>query len=466
MNTHAFPYQLAQEAILPGRYADAIDLLRPLSANNDPDAQFLHAYLHFWDDSLSRIEALDRMTYLANTGHAEANYILAICPDLSPGYQFSLPKRDEQLNRLKMAADAGSVYAMTDLAQCHIEGLFNNSSYEKARTLLDAAIERDIPGRRYPKSHFLIGCMKIYGVGGKVSTDAGLRHLAWDYLEHVPLFSNIMSIGIEMLKKSEVDFALPNRIKLRKRLDSAIERYEQIAKGIHSKNTPQWESFAHLHCIRTLHYNLIDSDFDAYSDFVFDHFIYPDRREVILKWNGATTVDVNGRKLLEYYTSLFKDFDVIRDRYSVSQIKQVLERQHITGGMFWSSMSVIFNPHLNTTVEDAVNCIQAMAGLYESLFQEEDFKEIGHKWLRNIFPRRSYGRKFNREELKYIELAFVDVMVQVLNMDSLDSQKAAIYGLEQYPQGNTILQKYIEEHPGHPAWIIEYARDAIEGRVL
>jgi|GEM_PF-2941529 len=465
MTTHAFPYQLAQEAILLGRYADAIDLLKPLSQNDHPDAQFLHAYLHFWDDDLSRIEALDRMTYLANTGHAEANYILAICPDLSPGYQFSLPKRDEQLNRLKMAAELGSVYALTDLAQCHIEGLFNNSSLETARRLLDEAIEEDIPGRRYPKSHFLIGCMKIRGVGGKVSTDAGLRHLTWGYLEHMPLFSNILNIGIEMLKRSGVDFALPDRKNLRWQLDSAIERYEKVAQEIHSKNTPQWESFVHLHCIRTLHYDLREADFDAYSDFVFDHYIYPDRRDVILGWNGGTTADVNGQKLLKYYTCLFKDFDVIRDRYSVAQIKQMLDRQHITGSIFWTSMSVIFNPHLNTTVDDAVDCIQAMVGLYESIFLEQNFKEIGHNWLRHIFPRRSYGRKFNREEMEYIDLAFVDMMAQVLNMDSLDCQKAAIYGLERYSQGDKILQQYILDHPDHPVWIIEYARNALEGNV-
>src|SRR5688572_20334495 len=91
MKNPKFPLQLAKEAILLHRYQEAVHLLKPLSKIGIADAMFMHGYLHFWDDELSQPEAIRLITDAANSGHAEANYILAVCPDLTPGYIFQTP---------------------------------------------------------------------------------------------------------------------------------------------------------------------------------------------------------------------------------------------------------------------------------------------------------------------------------------------------------------------------------------
>ena len=141
MKTHAFPIQLAKESILLEKYTDAIALIKPLSkAQADVDAQFLHAYLHFWDDDLSRQVAIQKLKQLAEADHPEANYILAVCPDLIPAYDFVLPQTEQQQYYLQRAADLGSAAGITDLAQCYLEGIGFEQDRDKAKELLTPSL--------------------------------------------------------------------------------------------------------------------------------------------------------------------------------------------------------------------------------------------------------------------------------------------------------------------------------------
>ncbi len=176
MKTYAFPLQLAREAIFLARYGDALKLLKPLSAAGDRDAQFLHSYLHFWDDDLPRTAAVELMQSAADHGHVEANYVLAVCPDLSPGYHFTLPTTEESMSRLRFAAEQGSVHAQTDLAQCYVVGAGVVQDTQQARELLQATYQQQIQDRRLsrhvlPKTCLLLARMLLDSSGGEQSVE-------------------------------------------------------------------------------------------------------------------------------------------------------------------------------------------------------------------------------------------------------------------------------------------------------
>jgi len=465
MKTHAFPYQLAQEAILLGRYADAIDLLKPLSQNDDPDAQFLHAYLHFWDDNLSRIEALDRMTYLANTGHAEANYILAICPDLSPGYQFSLPKRDEQLNRLKMAAELGSVYAMTDLAQCHIEGLFNHSDLTIARQLLEKAFELDSNYHHNVKNHFLYGVILVSNPTNDEDIQTGISNL-WksghSSLKYPLLASSAITFGLNILRSVIPDSTQSGGVHFLKVQNKLIERFERIFDEIHSSNKPQWQNYLYRYCTSNIHYDLQNSDFDNLTDFVFDHYIHLPQD---VSWVTYSEIDYNPVELLRYYTELFKNPDFLLERYSNNQVIHGLER--ISYKSHRSISRLIFGAYVDTNIDDAIVCIYAIESLFANLLHKPFMSNICYEWWRNYNKWREKQSKYTLDEMAQIQKAELKTILQILNLNSLNCQKSAICGIRQinFAGKAEILQKYIDDHPDHPAWILEYARAGIEGRV-
>lgn len=466
MKKHAFPLQLAQEAILLGRYSDAIELLSPLSEDdNNPEAQFLHAYLHFWDDNLSREQALDHMTYLANSGHAEANYILATCPDLSPSYQFSLPQRSEQLKHLKTAADLGSVYALTDLAQCYIKGLVTNPDLVKARQLLDQATKRMSPRAGYAKTHFLLGVMQIGGLGGEVETSEGLQKFplcGYGQLKNTLMMKGVISFGIDVLKKTEVNCVHPfNRTRHRRSLNRWIEQFEKLGDEEDIPGNPQWRSF--LHVRENPFYDLQDADFDTYTGFVFDHNSYEYRRIEGMRCN------FNARELLAYYIKLFQNPTCLLERYSVEQIKMGLELLNTRSiHHHWMASSLMENPHLNTTLEDTLTCIRSMASLFEHLFHKPEFADVGHKWWGFFAIGLSWTGKYTKEEGAIISQIHFETVVEVLMMNSLDCQKSAISGISwiKHPEKEAVLRQYLDDNPEHPAWIREYAEAAIEGKIL
>lgn len=463
MKIHAFPLQLAQEAILLGLYSDAIELLRPLSEDdNNPDAQFLHAYLHFWDDNLSREQALDHMTYLANSGHAEANYILATCPDLSPGYKFSLPQRNEQLNHLKTAADLGSIYALTDLAQCHIEGIVTNPNLVNARQLLEQVSDQDYSIRGYPKAYLLLAKLLIADNRLEQDLETGLRYIARASSgEHDRYVSIALQYALELLNQ-------PGRLSpdLRVAVQELLDRTPDKMNLFHH---PQWKSYLRHYCRFNIKYDLYNAGFDTFTDFVFDHYPVYWQDEKHLRWDEFADIRFNARQLVHYYTELFQNPAFLVERFSEEQIKQGLRMDRIPGRTIYR---ILDTPEI--IPQDIENFIRSMSGLFEQLFTDMTYGGLCFMWWEVGFGdcggRNSVSGKlnFNDADRQGIRRAELETMIKIITLEPLPIQQSAIHGFghSPYPEKEPILRQYLEDNPEHPAWIREYALAAIEGKIM
>lgn len=462
MKKHAFPLQLAKEAILLGKYPEALSLIKPLSNNlKNLDARFLTAYLHFWDDDLDRLQAIDLMTKVAESGHAEANYIIAVCPDLYPGYEFKFPPDDKHFNQLKRAANLGSEAAQTDLAQCYLEGIAVKQDEVKARELLLQAYESVKRDKYYPKTCYLLGKMSLYDIDGKFDFEA-MRILArcQDAYDD-PFAIEAMRLGIEVARKEKGDCT------------RVITMFEEGLEKITSQPILLWQSFLRYYCLKTLIYDLRDADFDAYSDFVFDHFPRLWRDRDSFRWDRHTEVIFNSSQLSRFYTQLFQNPAFLIDRYSYDQIEQGLGMQGIRGWANWTIGCAMRNQ--NTSVDEEEACIRSMYGLFVHLFAKAGFTEIGFMWWdigygacsdRHTDPK-PVMRILTEEDRQKLIAANFETMVRVLNLKSRACQKAAIHGLghSSHPDKEKVLRQYLDDNPDLLDWLRSYVMAAIGGRV-
>lgn len=466
MKTHAFPIQFAKEAILREQYTTALDVLKPLSRPQaNLEAQFLHAYLHFWDDNLSRLEAIQQLERIAEQGHAEANYILAICPDLEAGYQFTLPTNAKQFDYLQRAVDAGSIYALADLAECHLTGIIENGDLQDLRTRLLKAFEMMSDRKRYPKLRFYLGKMLIEGLGGAVEIEKGIR-TSGGYTKNENQHYVLESINLAIETLVNLDGAFPNS-------DGILTNFKKNRDNLSPISQPLWLSYLHDYCRRTLAYDLRDADFDTYCDFVFDHYVNLRHDFKTKRWDYYAEVTFDAQKLLHFYIELFHNSLSLQKRYSINQIVQGFGSKGIRGWNDWTVGCVMAHP--DTVVDDVVTCIQSMGRLFEDLFRRTDFLSTGFMWWDIGYGSCGYDgigrqkpREYSEEDIKRINQKNFLVMVEVLNMDSLHCQKAAIHGLghSKHYEKELVLLEYLDTNPDLPASLREYALDAIKGRIM
>lgn len=457
MKTHAFPLQLAKEAILLGKYTEAINILKPLSnSQSNLDAQFLHAFLHFFDDDLNRLDAIDLLREAADKGHKEANYVLAACPNLTPGYTFELPQNNEQLQYLQKAADSGSNAAMTDLAECYLIGVLVAENCAQAGDLLDSI---DFKAPVYPKTYLLLAKSKLeqHNLTEAVKL---LRASTYHFIDrYVAIVAELDLQTIEKLQNDEPT----------KDFQRDIEAFEEMLTQLSEKSRPQWESYLHHYCQSTFEYDLRDANFDAFCDFIFDHHPQSWRNRDKFRWSQHAKVMFHANEIVRFYTELFQNPGFLQERYSDEQIIQGFDMNGMRGSAHWTIGCVMW--HESTTVEEAEACIHAMYDLFVHLFSKAVFIEVGFMWwdigygacghssLKNML------REATEEEKHRLRQATFDTQVRVLKLKGYENQKAAIHGLghSSHPDKEKVLRNYLDENPDLPAWLRDYAIGAIEG---
>lgn len=469
MKKHAFPLQLAKEAILLGRYPEAVSLLQPLSANGIRDAQFLYAYLHFWDDRLSRIAAVNLMTTAARWGHSEANYILAACPDLLPGYTFTPPETQTQFEYLRKAHELGSDFAAADMAECYLQGNHVEPNPEVARKLLEPNFERGKSHRLLSKTCYLLGRMELLGIGGETNIGEGIRKLHYSVINHsAPHTSDgsYASDAIEFLKSHAAH--LPD-------VDLEALLRELVEHHANQKHVPMWERFLHHYCANSLEYDLRTVGIDAFMDFVFDHYPRLWRDREVFHWERQARVTFSPPEVVRLYTEMFQNAHLIAERYSADQIEQGIGMSGIRGWANWTIGCVLTDA--STLLDDAVACIHAMYELFEQLFSKADFENIGYMWWDIGYGACSHGSREDlavnkrewTEEVRYqLSQATFETMVRVLSHPHMRCQEAAIHGLghSHHPEKKQVLERYLENNPNIPLRLREYTLAAMRGEIM
>ena len=460
MKTHAFPIQLTKEAILLEKYSDALTLLKPLSATNHPEAQFLHAYLHFWDDDLNQADAIQLMNDLADANHTEANYVLAACPDLVPPYTFNAPDTQIAFERIAHASEAGSDFALTDLAECYLHGNFVEQDIEKARQLLETVFRRVERNNYHSKNCYLLGQVLVQ-TGDKANLKEAIHMLVRSVYSEDGLYSRKALSLIQSYTSDIKDIISADGIKqIEQELAQQVEKLPSV-----------WQRFLRHYCLKTLEYDLRGISVDTFMDFVFDHWprLPAWRDQKWDEWYRQAKVIFSPPEILKLYTEMFQSANLIAERYSPTHIKQGLNP--IRGN--WTLGCVLSDE--NSSVEDGEACIRAMYDLFVHLFQRADFVTTGYMWwdigyggcddnLRLKLKAQKHKR--SPEKRQRLLQATFETQVRVLQMKNLDCQEAALHGLQHYdhPDTQEALRQYLRDNPDLPSSHREYALGIIKDK--
>jgi hypothetical protein len=468
MKNPKFPLQLAKEAILLQRYWDAVRLVKPLSRNGNVDAQFLHGYLYFWDDDLDRSDAINLIHTAANAGHAEANYILAVCPDLMPGYAFQLPTNEQQIRHLQRAVAYGSDAAHIDLAQCYLEGIYVAQDTNLARELLAEAYERGIRYQNYPKCCFLLGRMLLDGVGGEQNIDEGLRALArCQYRFGDPFAVAALELFLDTIRNEKYAISASSQESLR-------EEFEPNLEQLRSTTIPRWQHYIEYQCLNTLTYDLVDTDLDGFVSFLFEHFDQPKNDRAAFQWDYSAEVIFDARQIIQHYIALFNEPTFLLEHYTRDEIERAFWTMR--DGRDWSVACSIQNAE--NSLDDAEACIRSMYNLYSGLFTQISFDTIDYMWWEDglyaaMCSNSSHGQRIEKrqmEKLDYKRLgeATFDTLTRILQLQSGNCRAAAIHGLNHFshPDKERVLLRFIEDNPELSDRDRSFVMAAIRGELL
>lgn len=465
MKKYAFPLQLAQEAIFLGRYSDAIPLLKPLSSAGNPTAQFLHSYLYFWDDELSQTAAVAMMRSAAEGGHVAANYVLATCPELSPSYTFNLPITEAGMNYLRFAANGGSLEAKTDLAQCYLEGHGVKADVTKARMMLEEAYVAQSYPHHLPKTCLLLARMMLDGVGGKVDGDKAIELLFRTETGHGdPIADEALSFLIEISEQGLYDIDLVKN-------GSLIADIPGALSAVRARYLSHWQRYIIRYCRDNLYYDLRTASFETFVSFVFDHFQTSMKDPYTIHWTNVARVDFDARRLLTYYTRLFRNPEFLMNLYSSDELELGLGMETIRGFVNWSVYCVMMHP--DNTVDEAEACIRSVYDLFAKLFSRSVAPDAAYMWWDIGYGACSHSQPSPRKTLteaerKRLFQADFETMVRVLGHESLTCQGAALHGLGHslHPDKENGLLKFLADHPDLSDGARFRIMEAIKGDVL
>jgi len=160
----------AKEAIEAEDYQHAIDLLKSLAENDEPEAQFLLGYLYFTNADVTKEQSLDWMRRAAAQDHPEAYYYLFRSSDW---VHFTPPIDTQGCQLLRKAAELGSAEAQRDLG-CYYaigdSGLPKNKV--KSRKWYTLAAKQG-----HVDAQYNLGLMWLSGDGGPKSIDKAIYWL-------------------------------------------------------------------------------------------------------------------------------------------------------------------------------------------------------------------------------------------------------------------------------------------------
>ena len=200
------PIEDAKAAIAEARYADAAELLEPLTNGDDAEADYLFGTLLFTGpDVVSRDDAMDALQRAADLDHPAACYCVATTAFDGDGIQTDIVVDAELLVH---AGDLGDVDAQRMLGLLHVEGQdgfpedaeIARAWYERAAEQGDAQSQNDLAR------------MMLEGEGGEVDAENALEWLTacaeqdgWSSERAADLLACIYEEGRYGVEPSEIE---------------------------------------------------------------------------------------------------------------------------------------------------------------------------------------------------------------------------------------------------------------------
>ena len=204
--------------------------------------------------------------------------------------------------------------------------------------------------------------------------------------------------------------------------------------------------------------------FEEFIAFIFDREVQAievqAKTEEWNPWYWHTKVLFDPQQICGYYTRLFMAPSFLLERFSKAQLEEGFWAIPAGGSLECSVTELIWNTDLPLAIRE--ECVKSMFYLFRDLFAAEPLDSAAGMWWDSIcchlWHRGRRDRLRGGEDLSMQDVMF-ETMVQVLALDSVDCQAAALHGLGHlhHPATEEVIQTYVTQHPSLSGELRAYA---------
>jgi len=194
-----------------------------------------------------------------------------------------------------------------------------------------------------------------------------------------------------------------------------------------------------------MQFDLRGRNLEAVMDFIFDHPVPTIQNET--GWWWESEVDVDPEEYAANLTAIFRTPAVLRSRYTRQQLEQG----------FWMLISVaepsltqvLWNSDVPWSVRIAL--IQATVDLYEKLFAFDFLDTSAYMFWDGLAYGYCVPTRHPETDMedRRVQEAMFSALTQILEIDSLSCQLAALHGLGhlRHPHTEKAIRTYLERNP-------------------
>jgi hypothetical protein len=210
----------------------------------------------------------------------------------------------------------------------------------------------------------------------------------------------------------------------------------------------------------------IDATNYSFEAFVDLHFNHKFAQDVEREWYWNSDVTFVAQQFCSYYIRVFREPESLFARFSKVQVEEGF--WGMISGTDWSLPQLLFERDIPFSERE--ECVRAMFDLFKRFFAINPLDSSCHMWWDGIcYAWHSENRVRDRggEDLRMQDVMF-QTLSAILYLDAPHCQAAALHGLGHlhHPETESLIQKYILDHPSLGAEQKEYALAAAKFEVL
>ena len=201
-------------------------------------------------------------------------------------------------------------------------------------------------------------------------------------------------------------------------------------------------------------------DLEGVTDFIFGHSVPEDPNSNGWHWDVDLTFDP--REQVAHLTAIFRNAADLRVRYSPGQLEQGF--WYLISGADGGLSDLLWNTAVPW--EARAELIDATVVLYRDLFAVDPLDTSSHMFWDGI----AYDYGLTRDPMSNVEdrrvqHAIFKALVQILGLDSLTCQRAALHGLGhlRHPETEKAVEDFLARNPDLAENDRAYARACATG---
>jgi hypothetical protein len=216
-------------------------------------------------------------------------------------------------------------------------------------------------------------------------------------------------------------------------------------------------------------YDITSASIGEFVSFLLDHEPVPlsHRPEDPRPWYLNAEVEFDPSHVMGLYTQLFTEPRTWLPRYSKAQLEEGFWAI-LGGNLICGVMPLLGEESLSYEIKE--RCVRSMFFLFERFFSAESLETFPFMWWDMLAGEWDCGirRRENGGEDLWMQNAMFETLSQILDIPSMECQRAALHGLGHlcHPDTEALVLRYLRHNEAIDPELRAYAETASRFEVL